>query len=297
MRLTQKKIDEVVLRILGEDGLKLADLLKDAENVSEFDIAKKLKKDIKVVRKMLYLLYNHNLVSFTRKKDKQKGWYIYYWTLVTESLRFAYLKRRRELLVQLTEELNQEINKVFFQCPEKCVRLDFDDALEFEFRCPECGKLLEQDDSSIRIEELKSTIVEIEEELRLAAEEKRKKRAAKKKAIKKQEEKERRREEKRLLKEEKDKILAKKRKELEKKRAAQKRKREREALRKKKAALKKKKLAKKKQTSVKKSSKAKKVARKKRAAKKKILKKKKTVSRKKATKKKVTKKSKVKKRK
>ena len=40
------------------------------ENVSEFELGDILKKDIKIVRKMLYLLYNHNLVRFIRKKTK-----------------------------------------------------------------------------------------------------------------------------------------------------------------------------------------------------------------------------------
>jgi transcription initiation factor TFIIE subunit alpha len=234
MRLTQKKIDEVIIQVLGESGLKMVGLIKEKENVSEFDIAKKLKKDIKVVRKMLYLLYNENLVSFTRKKDKQKGWYIYYWTLVIESVRFVYLKKRREHLVRLTEELNRETNKVFFQCPQECVRLDFDDSIEFEFRCPECGKLLEQDNSAERIEILKKNILEIEKELEAAALEKKKFRAARKKAILKKDERDRIREEKRVAKELKDKEDAKQKKIDDRKKAVAERKAQRDALREKK---------------------------------------------------------------
>ena len=88
MRLTPKKIEEIMLSVLGEAGLPLIKELTGRENVSEFELATKTKKDIKIVRKMLYLLYNQNLISFTRKKDKQKGWYIYYWTLLPESIKF-----------------------------------------------------------------------------------------------------------------------------------------------------------------------------------------------------------------
>ena len=73
MRLTQKKIEDIVLPILGEEGLILIKYLYSKENVSEFDLSKRTKLDIKIVRKMLYLLYNHNLVGFNRKKDKEKG--------------------------------------------------------------------------------------------------------------------------------------------------------------------------------------------------------------------------------
>jgi len=72
MRLTKNKINDVVIKIIGTKGLPLIELLKDKENISEFELAKKLNLDIKIVRKMLYLLYNHSLVSFTRQKDKQK---------------------------------------------------------------------------------------------------------------------------------------------------------------------------------------------------------------------------------
>ena len=108
MRQSQKKAEEVLLPILGEEGLPLTKELSGKQNVSEFELADKLKKDIKIVRKMLYLLYNHNLVSFTRKKDKEKGWYIYYWTLLPESIRFSYVKKKNELLERLKHSLEEE---------------------------------------------------------------------------------------------------------------------------------------------------------------------------------------------
>ena len=292
MRLTQKKIDEVIIQVLGENGLKLVQIIKDKENVSEFEIAKKLKKDIKVVRKMLYLLYNHNLVSFTRKKDKQKGWYIYYWTLVIESVRFVYLKKRREQLVLLIEELNRETNRVFFQCPQECARLDFDDSMEFEFRCPECGKLLEQDNSAKRIQTIKGNIIEIETELAAAAAEKKKRRAAKKVAIKKKEEKELKRQERKAAKELLDKEKAKQKKIDDRKKAVAKRKAIRDAERKKKRAQKEREA--KKRAAERKKNKAKKEREKSASRKKKVSKKKtkKKVVKRKLTKKKTPKKSK-----
>ncbi len=166
MRLTSKKIEEILALIIGEEGLPLVRELQGKENISEFDLATKIKKDIKVVRKMLYLLYNQNLVEFTRKKDKQKGWYIYYWTLLPESIRFNYFKMKRDLLEKLKALVEQEEKELFFTCPNKCVRLDFDQAMDFEFHCPECGELIVQDDSKARVIELKERIVLVEAELK-----------------------------------------------------------------------------------------------------------------------------------
>lgn len=165
MRLTQKKIEEIMLSILGEEGLPLIKELSGKQNVSEFELADRLKKDIKLVRKMLYLLYNHNLVSFIRKKDKIKGWYIYYWTLLPESIKFNYVKRKKELLAKLQQRLEEETKELFFTCPNKCVRLNFDQAMDFEFHCPECGELTSQDNNTERVETLRKKISEIEAEL------------------------------------------------------------------------------------------------------------------------------------
>jgi transcription initiation factor TFIIE subunit alpha len=166
MRLTQKRIEEIVLPILGEEGLILIKYLYSKENVSEFDLSKRTKLDIKIVRKMLYLLYNHNLVGFNRKKDKEKGWYIYYWTLIPDNVRFAYYKRRKENLATLQYRLEQEHKELFFACPRSCVRINFDDAMAFEFHCSECGDLLNQDDNRESIAKIEAEIAEIKEELK-----------------------------------------------------------------------------------------------------------------------------------
>ena len=165
MRLTQKKVEEIMLSILGEEGLPLIKELSGKQNVSEFELADKLKKDIKIVRKMLYFLYNHNLVSFIRKKDKIKGWYIYYWTLQPESIRFSYVKRKKELLARLQQRLEEESRELFFTCPNRCVRLNFDQAMDFEFHCPECGELISQENNTERVETLRKKVIEIEAEL------------------------------------------------------------------------------------------------------------------------------------
>ncbi|MBS3126743.1 hypothetical protein J4228_01110 [Candidatus Woesearchaeota archaeon] len=172
MRLTAKKIESILVDIVGEQGLPLIHELLGKDNISEFDLATKLKIDIKIIRKLLYILYNHNLVSFTRKKDKQKGWYIYYWTLLPESVRFNYFKMKRDLLERLKQQLKEEEEELFFVCPSNCVRLNFDQAMDFEFHCPECGELISQEDGKSRTALLKKKIDELGIELKELQEQK-----------------------------------------------------------------------------------------------------------------------------
>jgi len=166
MRLTQKKIEEIIMGILGQESLPLLKQLYGKQNVSEFELASRTKKDIKVIRKMLYILYNHNLVSFTRKKDKLKGWYVYYWTLVPESVRYNYVKQKKEMLATLQSQLQEEQKGLFFACPTRCVRLNFDQAMDVEFHCPECGELLTQEENKMPVQQLRQRIKALQEEIK-----------------------------------------------------------------------------------------------------------------------------------
>ncbi len=166
MRFTPKKIEEILVAILSPEGLPLIKEMIGRSNVSEFDLATKTKKDIKVIRKMLYILHNYNLVGFTRKKDKQKGWYIYYWTLLPESIRFNYYKMKQDLLDRLKKQLENENKELFFVCPNDCVRLNFDQSMDFEFHCPECGELINQDNSKERMDKLQEKIAGLETEFK-----------------------------------------------------------------------------------------------------------------------------------
>ncbi|MBS3169646.1 hypothetical protein J4210_04110 [Candidatus Woesearchaeota archaeon] len=187
MRFTPQKIEEILVALLGLEGTPLVKELIGKANVSEFDLATRTKKDIKIIRKQLYILHNYNLVGFTRKKDKQKGWYIYYWTLLPESIKFNYYKMKRNLLEKLKMQLEEEKKELFFICSTVCVRLNFDQAMDFEFRCPECGELLDQDHPEERVKQLQKKIDELEAEftaLKKEHQEKKKQGKERKKVVK-----------------------------------------------------------------------------------------------------------------
>lgn len=165
-RLTEKKIEDTVKYVLGEDIVKLVKKLVKKDNVSEFKLADQLKEDIKRIRNKLYRLGEVNLVSFTRKKDKKKGWYIYYWTFQKDQVKFLFDKIKKERLNKLKERLENEQREQYFICPKNCTRLNFDQAVNFEFRCPECNELINQEDVSKGVAEIKKEIKEIEKELK-----------------------------------------------------------------------------------------------------------------------------------
>ena len=124
-------VEELISELVGDDVLDVVKKIKNKENVSEVEIVNALGKDINQTRNALYKLYENNLVSFTRKKDKIKGWYIYYWTFNEEKIPNLVDSSNKERLEKLKSRLARERNNQFFKCGNRCIRLDFDQALEF----------------------------------------------------------------------------------------------------------------------------------------------------------------------
>ena len=197
MKISGKIVEDVVIKVAGKDVVPLVKILKNRKNVSEFKLADSLKQEVNITRNMLYRLYNSNLVSFMRKKDKKKGWYIYYWTFDMKQVKYLAVSLKKKRLEQLKERLQREESGQFYMCPNKCMRLDFDQAMNFQFKCPECGHLVDLEDNRKLVESIKSEMSEIEKELAEAdkeikkksinevAEKKGKKKTAKKKVAEK----------------------------------------------------------------------------------------------------------------
>ncbi len=153
-----------VAEVVGVEAVPIVQYLKGKKNISEFKIAESINAEVNSVRKMLYGMQNSNLVSYYRKKDRQKGWYISYWTLKPESFGVLATATRQQKLQQLRERLQkEELNKgLFYICPTLCVRLEFDKAADISFKCPECGSALQHQDNGKTIAQLMERIGELE---------------------------------------------------------------------------------------------------------------------------------------
>lgn len=172
-KVSSKLVEEIVSEVAGEDVLPLVKALRNKSNVSEFKLADSIRKEINLTRNMLYRLYDNNLVSFIRKKDKKKGWYIYYWTFNQKRIKDLVKDIKKRKFERLQERLNREKNTQFYACSNKCMRLDFEQSHDFNFKCPECGNLLDLEDNSKLVKELRSDLDKIEKELKGLAKKKR----------------------------------------------------------------------------------------------------------------------------
>jgi len=193
MNVLDNLIDDLVFEIIGKEVIPIVNILRKKESVSEFKLASKLGLTVNQVRNILYKLNNHNLVDFIKKKDKGEGGYgyIYYW--------YFNLRLAKELLVNfkknkiniLKKRLEKESNEIYFICPSDCVRFDSTNAMEYSFKCPECGKILVKEDNRKNIEKIKKEINKIEDDLKQLQELEEKKKKAEIKKLEKEKELER----------------------------------------------------------------------------------------------------------
>jgi transcription factor E len=158
-------LEKFVEDISGKDAVKLLNLMKEYENLSEFKLAESLKIGINQIRNLLYKLNEFNLVYSIRKKDKDKGLYIYYWTFNFKHARDLLIVRKNRELLHFQDELKKENEQRFYVCKNNCIRLELEEAMEQEFKCNECGSLLHQEDSTKKIGEFNNRISILSQEL------------------------------------------------------------------------------------------------------------------------------------
>jgi len=169
-----KFLKDIVGEVAGKQAVEIVDLLVGKKDVNEFLIAKKLKLTINQTRNILYKLSNYRLVSFIRKKDKRKGWYIYFWTLNTLKSLELLEKRLMEELGQVEKQLKNRRIKRFYFCKTCNIEVGEETALLNNFVCPECGQVYELAKIDKTVKELENKVNRLRKDLVIIGEEKEK---------------------------------------------------------------------------------------------------------------------------
>lgn len=151
---------DIVFELVGEDATQIVEFLYQNPGASEFDVSESIGFAVSQIRSILYDLKSKNLIDYDRRKDKDKGWYLYYWRVVPENFETVYLNEKRKKLEMFQERLETEENSIHYICPNFCKRLSFEDALDENFTCPVCGSLMQEENQSRKIEMLKRNIQE-----------------------------------------------------------------------------------------------------------------------------------------
>jgi transcription initiation factor TFIIE subunit alpha len=159
-------VTSLAKELLGEDVLDVLQFLLNKKiEITDDEIANELGVKVNEVRKKLYALADQGLVSYRRSRDKDTGWYVYYWKVNTDQINDILLNRKREILEKLKTRLEYEENNEFYICPEDKNKYTFEEAFENEFKCPRCGSQLEYYDSKKVREVLGKKIKDLQDEI------------------------------------------------------------------------------------------------------------------------------------
>lgn len=161
-------INVLIKNIVGEEGITIVSHLFKVKKADEFEIAKKLKEDVNFVRSIMYKMYTNNLVNYTRRRDTEKGWYIYTWEFAPKKLFTSIINSKQKMLEKNFRKIEEEkTREQIFHCPNCCINLDFNKSLDLNFACFACGGMLQPLDNNEIIEGLNCEINKLNENINL----------------------------------------------------------------------------------------------------------------------------------
>jgi transcription initiation factor TFIIE subunit alpha len=155
-----------VSSLFGEEAVRIVELLKSVNEITDEEISVQTEINLNLVRKTLYKLYNHSLIALRQSRDKDTGWFIFHWRLQPDQFEGFILNKKRRVLEKLEKRLEYEKKHEFYHCNTlECGYIQFEEAVELVFRCPTCNKPLMHFDNSKIIEVLSTKIKQLRKEL------------------------------------------------------------------------------------------------------------------------------------
>jgi len=161
--------DETIMKVaglLGEEAVKIIEILKGVEETTDEEIAAKTMIRLNDVRRILYKLYERSLISLRQTRDRNTGWFIFHWRLQPDQFEGFILNQKRRVLEKLGVRLEYEKNHDFYYCyTPGCRRSPFEEAVELVFRCPTCNKPLRHFENDLIIKTLTEKVEQLRKEL------------------------------------------------------------------------------------------------------------------------------------
>lgn len=122
-----------LIDLAGEHALAIVQ--EFTYDMSDEDLSRKLKVKVSEVRSTLNKLHNKGIVTYSRSKDSETGWYSYIWKLQEHKI-----NRIVEETINTTDTLLNSQTEHYYcsQCSSK-EYIPFDEAMDLKFRCPICS--------------------------------------------------------------------------------------------------------------------------------------------------------------
>lgn len=189
--LTFSQLDNIILKLTDETTVKVLNLLLKHKEIIDEEMVNILNEEmgyfkedlnedegqkisriaLKEVRKSLYKLNERSLARYRRVRDKETGYFVYYWSPIFERILDLIINRRKQSLKKLGQRLDYEQRNLLYVCDEGHTPVTFSDAFELGFICTTCGKELSQKDNTETIQFLEQKIKKLNDELKTGLEE------------------------------------------------------------------------------------------------------------------------------
>ncbi len=163
MKCNRTTVERVMKDVFGQEVIPVTKILSNHEEISELKLADELNVEVNEARRALYMLYQENVVKFKRKKDVEHGWYTYYWFFDYNRISHLLEKTMNNRLDRLNKRLSVEKDTQYFSC---CLRMDITTAMTYNFKCPECGCVMQPEDNTHKIMSIKTDIEDIKKVMR-----------------------------------------------------------------------------------------------------------------------------------
>ena len=145
--LNQPAMRAYIHRLVGDEGLSLLEKFPKEGEFSDEQLAASTGINLNSVRHTLYTLYEKRLAEYHRIKNNETGWLTYLWQLRIDNIYNAV----REDMVLVRDKLERraqyEEENDFYICKECHVLFTFPQAMDGDFRCPNCDQALSHFDN------------------------------------------------------------------------------------------------------------------------------------------------------
>ncbi len=162
-----KVTKEFLQNVGGEDASEVVRIcLVNNGKCLDQDIEEEMKtKKITEIRSILNRLHYRGIACYNKTKNKNSGWYTYTWEIKQRRIVELILEQQAEMLQKLEQKARFDGSHEIFICKKACADTAFEIAAQYEFRCPECGEMMNPVDGKKRQKEIQNQIKEISEEL------------------------------------------------------------------------------------------------------------------------------------
>ncbi|GEM_PF-1923112 len=125
----------------GENAMEVIRLL--TEYGEDEKIAEKLNVKVSDVRSVLNKFHNEGIVSYERTKDEETGWYYYNWRLNAERLGRWVEERMKGDMEFVLAKMHEGEHYFCPRCNDIEMLMKFGEAVDYNFKCPKCGTVME----------------------------------------------------------------------------------------------------------------------------------------------------------